>query len=74
MRHAYFGPAFDDDAIEKPLRTYKLRYTRLSDLAASAAELLSNGQNHRLVSGAHGVWARARWGAARFWRTRVIRK
>jgi carbamoyltransferase len=44
MRHAYFGPAFDDDAIEKPLRTYKLRYTRLSDPAASAAELLSKGK------------------------------
>src|SRR6266404_8561092 len=41
MRHAYFGPAFDDSAIETALRTYKLSYTRLDDPAASAAELLS---------------------------------
>jgi len=44
MRHAYLGPEFDDEAIETALRTYKLKYTRLSDAAASAAELLSNGK------------------------------
>jgi len=44
MRHAYLGPEFDDEAIENALRTYKLRYTRVSDAAATAAELLSNGK------------------------------
>jgi len=44
MRHAYLGPSFDDEAIETVLRTYKLRYTRLEDPAATAAELLSQGQ------------------------------
>jgi len=44
MRHAYLGPSFDDDAIEPILCTYKLRYTRLSDVAAVAAELLSQGK------------------------------
>ncbi|MGB8456127.1 MAG: carbamoyltransferase N-terminal domain-containing protein, partial [Candidatus Acidiferrum sp.] len=44
MRHAYLGPEFDDEAIENALRTYKLRYTRASDAAAIAAELLSNGK------------------------------
>jgi carbamoyltransferase len=44
MRHAYLGPEFDDEAIENALRTYKLKYTRLSDVAAGAAELLSNGK------------------------------
>jgi carbamoyltransferase len=44
MRHAYLGPFFDDDAIESFLKTYKIRYTRLSDPAATAAELLSNGK------------------------------
>ncbi len=44
MRHAYLGPAFDDEAIESALRTYKLKYTRMSDVAASAAELLSKGK------------------------------
>lgn len=44
MRHAYLGPEFDDETIETALRTYKLKYTRLSDAAATAAELLSNGK------------------------------
>jgi carbamoyltransferase len=44
MRHAYLGPEFDDEVIENALRTYKLKYTRLSDTAVSAAELLSNGR------------------------------
>ena len=44
MRHAYLGPEFDDEAIENALRTYKLKYSRLSDAAATAAELLSNGK------------------------------
>lgn len=44
MRHAYLGPAFDDQIIESSLRSYKLRYSRLSDPAATAAELLSQGR------------------------------
>ena len=44
MRHAYLGPAFDDDNIEGALRTYRLRYERLSDPAATAAELLCKGK------------------------------
>jgi carbamoyltransferase len=44
MRHAYLGPEFSDEAIESALKTYKLKYARLSDVAATAAELLSNGK------------------------------
>ena len=44
MRHAYFGPAFDDTAIETALHTYKLSYKRLNDPAATAAEMLSQGK------------------------------
>ena len=44
MRHAYLGPSFDDDAIEAVLKTYKIRSTRLSDPAATAAEFLSQGK------------------------------
>ena len=44
MRHGYWGPCFDDEAIESALRTYKLRYTRLPDPASAAAELLSQGK------------------------------
>lgn len=44
MRHAYLGPAFDDETIEASLKTYKIRSTRLSDPAATAAEFLSQGK------------------------------
>ena len=44
MRHAYYGPCFGDETIEAALRTYKLRYKRLGDPAACAAELLSEGK------------------------------
>ena len=44
MRHAYLGPAFDDEAIEAALKTYKLRYTRVNDPAAAASELLAHGK------------------------------
>jgi len=44
MRHAYFGPCFDDATIEKALKTYKLRYTRSNDPAKTAAELLAQGK------------------------------
>jgi carbamoyltransferase len=44
MRHVYLGPAFDDEAIETALKTYKLRYSRMSDPAATGAELLAKGK------------------------------
>jgi len=44
MRHAYLGPAFDDEVIEAALKTYKLRYSRVNDAAEPAAELLSRGK------------------------------
>jgi len=44
MRHGYWGPSFDDQTIENALRIYKLPYTRLSDAASTAAELLSQGK------------------------------
>ena len=44
MRHAYLGPAFDDETIETALRTFKLRYSRMNDPAATGAELLAKGK------------------------------
>ena len=44
MRHGYWGPSFDDEAIETALRTYKLRCAKLADPASAAAELLSLGK------------------------------
>jgi carbamoyltransferase len=44
MRHAYFGPEFSDVEIENVLRTYKLRVTKLDDIAETTAELLTNGK------------------------------
>src|SRR5256885_4098824 len=44
MRHGYWGPSFDDGAIESALNTYKIKHTKVSDPAASAAQLLSKGK------------------------------
>ena len=44
MRHGYWGPSFGDEAIESALRTYKLRYKRVPDVAVTAADLLSQGK------------------------------
>ena len=44
MRHAYLGSASSDEEIEKTLKTYKLRSTRVADPAAAAAEMLANGK------------------------------
>jgi carbamoyltransferase len=44
MRHAYLGSASSDDEIEKTIRTYKLRATRIADPAAAAAAMLANGK------------------------------
>jgi carbamoyltransferase len=44
MRHCYWGPSFDDESIETALRTYRIRHTKLSDPAASAAQLVRDGK------------------------------
>ncbi len=44
MRHAYLGPEFTDAEIEKSLRTFKLRATKLDNVAVTAAEMLANGK------------------------------
>jgi carbamoyltransferase len=44
MRHAYLGPSFNDETIESALRTYKIRYSRMADPAATGAEFLSQGK------------------------------
>jgi carbamoyltransferase len=44
LRHAYLGPEFSDAEIEKALRTYKLRASKIDDVASTTAELLANGK------------------------------
>jgi carbamoyltransferase len=44
MRHAFLGPESSDKEIEAALLTYKIRHTRVSDPAATAAELLATGK------------------------------
>jgi carbamoyltransferase len=44
LRHGYWGPSFDDAAIESILKTYKLHYRRLEDVAPDVAELLAQGK------------------------------
>jgi len=44
MRHAYLGPEYTDAGIEKVLVTYKLRATKLDNVAATAGEMLAHGK------------------------------
>ena len=44
MRHGYWGPSFEDAAIESALNTYKIKHTKVSDPATAAAQLLSQGK------------------------------
>ena len=44
LRHAYLGPEFSDAEIEKALRTYKLRASKLDNAAATTADLLAAGK------------------------------
>jgi carbamoyltransferase len=44
MRDAYLGPEYDADEIERALQHAKLRYERCSDIAAAAAECLTDGK------------------------------
>jgi carbamoyltransferase len=44
MRHVYLGPAYENSQIENVLRTYKLHYTRLDDVAGTTADLLADGK------------------------------
>ena len=44
MRHGYWGPSFDDGAIESALKIYKIKHAKLSDPAVAAARLLSTGK------------------------------
>ena len=44
MRHAFLGGESSDKEIEAALLTYKIRHTRVSDPAATAAELLATGK------------------------------
>ena len=44
MRHVYLGGEFEDSEIEKVLKTYKLRSTKLSDVPGTTADLLAAGK------------------------------
>ena len=74
MRHAYLGTSFDDEAIETALRTYKLRYTRVTDAAEPAGGVAVARENSRVVSGPHGVWAARAGRAIDSARIRAIRR
>lgn len=44
MTHAYLGPKFSDEQIEKTLAQYNLKFSRPSDLNSQLAMLLSQGK------------------------------
>lgn len=44
LTHAYWGPAFSDDAIEEALQHCHLDYERCDDIAQATADLLAEGK------------------------------
>jgi carbamoyltransferase len=44
MRHAFLGPSFSDDEIEKSLNTFGVRYTKVEDIAKTAAQKVAEGK------------------------------
>ncbi len=44
MRHAYLGPVFTNEEIEKELRLWKFSFTQENDICETAAELLTKGE------------------------------
>ena len=44
MRHAYLGPQSTEEEIARTMETYKLRATRVSDPASTAAQMLASGK------------------------------
>src|SRR5579862_7903071 len=44
MRHAYLGTEFCDSEIEKALRTFKLRASKMDNVAETAAQMLADGK------------------------------
>jgi carbamoyltransferase len=44
MRHAFWGPAFRDEEIEKALNTFGLRYKKVDDVANTAAQWIAQGK------------------------------
>jgi carbamoyltransferase len=51
LHHVYLGPEYSDAEIEKALRTYKLRATKLDNVATRTAEMLANG---KIIGWFHG--------------------
>jgi carbamoyltransferase len=59
MTHAYWGPAFEGDAIEKALRESKQDYYKSDDVIAETARFLHQGQIVGWLQGRMEVGARA---------------
>ena len=73
MRHAYLGPCLTTVPLRNALSTYKIRATRLSDPAATAAEFSRRAKSS---DGIRAAWSlvRLRWAAARSSPIPAIRK
>ncbi len=67
LRHSYLGPEFSDSRIESALSSAGLQYRKLErdTLLDQAARTNCRGKCGRLVSGPHGMGARALWEIAR---------
>ena len=57
--HAYWGPAFSADSVEKNLQKFKLKYTKEDDISDAVAELLGQNKIVAWFQGRMEVGARA---------------
>jgi carbamoyltransferase len=64
LRHAFYGPAFSDEDVEKQLKVYKVPYTYCDDIAKVASAAIGSGRivgwfQGRLEYGARALGARS---------------
>ncbi|HEV8289721.1 MAG TPA: carbamoyltransferase C-terminal domain-containing protein [Candidatus Norongarragalinales archaeon] len=64
LKHAYYGSAYDEAAIEKELKLAKVKYERVSDVPGTAADLVAKGRivgwfQGRMEMGARALGARS---------------
>ncbi len=64
MKHAYLGPEFDNDQIERTLKSFKLKFSYHEQVEETAADLLADGKlvawfQGRMEGGSRALGARS---------------
>ena len=57
MDHAYWGPEYSDEEIEKFIKWAKVPYKKLHSVAEETAQILADNKIIGWYQGAYGIWA-----------------